>query len=172
MQSIENLTPLREIIASVCSRYALLSPKGIVLPSSSNPYNPLPVHIVTYKPARTRYVDKKPLCRSLNGIRSLNDKTACVACDYRRTCTPQIALEIQYRTIPFRIMLAYTSAKNFLAFLRTLYPINHIENVSVEISVIDRGKWGEATFKLAQEEKSQTRQTTSRKQITPNITSS
>jgi hypothetical protein len=151
MQSIENLAPLREIIASVCSRYALLTPKGIVLPSSTNPYNPLSVSIVTYKPARTRYVNKKPVCRSLNGIRSLNDNSICVSCDYRRTCTPQIALEIQYRTVPFRIMLAYTSAKNFFAFLRTLYPTNfHIENASVEISVIDRGKWGEAKFTLAQ----------------------
>jgi hypothetical protein len=151
MLPIENLAPLREIIASVCSRYALLTPKGIVLPSASNPYNPLSVSLVTYKPARTRYVNKKPVCRSLNGIHSLTDKTACISCDYRRTCTPQIALEIQYRTVPFRIMLAYTSAKNFLTFLRTLHPDSRrIENASVEISVIDRGKWGEAKFSLAQ----------------------
>jgi hypothetical protein len=154
MQSIENLAPLREIISSVCSRYALLTPKGIILPTSSNPYNPLPVTIVTYKPARTRYVNKKPLCRSLNGIQSINDHATCVSCDYRRTCTPQIALEIQYKLVSFRIMLAYTSAKNFLAFLRTLHPANsHIENASVEISVIDRGKWGEATFNLARKER-------------------
>jgi hypothetical protein len=53
MQSIRNLAPLREIIASACSRYALITPKGIVLPSSTTPYNPLPATIVTYKPART-----------------------------------------------------------------------------------------------------------------------
>jgi hypothetical protein len=151
MQSIGSLAPMREIISSVCSRYALLTPKGIVLPTSSNPYNPLPVTVVTYKPARTRYVNKKPVCRSLNAIYSLNDKAACISCDFRRTCTPQIALEFLYRAVPFRIMLAYTSAKNFLAFLRTLNPANsHIENASVEISVIDRGKWGEAKFTLAQ----------------------
>jgi hypothetical protein len=150
MQSYENLAPLREIIASVCSRYALLTPKGIVLPSSTTPYNPLPATVVTYKPARTRYVNKKPVCRSLNGIQSLNDSAPCVSCDYRRTCTPQIALEIQYRIIPYRIMLAYTSAKNFFVFLRTLYSShNHIENALVEISVIDRGNWGEAIFTQA-----------------------
>jgi len=149
MVSIENLAPMREIIASVCSRYATLAPKGIVLPSSSTPYNPLSATIVTYKPARTRYLNKKPVCRSLNGIRSLHDNAPCVSCDYRRTCTPQIALEIHYRAIPFRIMLAYTSAKNFLDFLRTLHLNNrNVENTFVEISVLDRGKWGEAKFAL------------------------
>ena len=157
MQSIRNLAPLREIIASACSRYALIIPKGIVLPSSTTPYNPLPATIVTYKPARTRYVNKKPLCRSLNGIQSLNDNSSCVCCDYRRTCTPQIALEIQYRNVPFRIMLAYTSAKNFLAFLRTLHVNkNHFENAFIEIAVIDRGHWGEAMFSLAQSGKTRT----------------
>ena len=154
MKSFEGLSPLREIISSVCSRYALLTPKGIVLPSSTTPYNPLPATIVTYKPARTRYVNKKPVCRSLNGIQSLNDSAPCVSCDYRRTCTPQIALEIQYRIIPYRIMLAYTSAKNFMAFLRTLYTINKpFENALVDISVIDRGKWGEAMFSQAKARK-------------------
>jgi hypothetical protein len=157
MQSFENLAPLREIIASVCSRYALITPKGIVLPTSTTLYNPLPATIIIYKPARTRYVNKKPLCRSLNACTSLNDKTSCVSCSYRRTCTPQIALEILYRSVPFRIMLAYTSAKNFVSFLRTLHTtIDHTENALVEISVIDRGKWGEAKFSLTQAAKGKT----------------
>ena len=151
MQSIQSLAPLREIIASAYSRYASLTPKGIVLPSSTTCYNPWTVTIVAYKPARTMYVNKKPFCRSLNGIQSLNESSLCVSCDYRRTCTPQIALEIQYQVIPYRIMLAYTSAKNYLSFIRLQYPAkNHIENAPVEISVIDRGRWGEATFALAQ----------------------
>jgi len=46
-------------------------------------------------------------------------------------------------------MLAYTSAKNFLDFLRTLHLNNrNVENTFVEISVLDRGKWGEAKFAL------------------------
>ena len=154
MQSIRSLAPLREIIASACSRYASISPGGILLPSSPTPYNPLPAIIVSYTPARTRYVDKKPICRSLNGVQSLNDKTPCVRCDYRRTCTPQIALQIQYKGVPFRIMLAYTSAKNFMSFLRTLHMANTpYENACIEISVTDRGKWGEAIFTSAQSRK-------------------
>jgi hypothetical protein len=147
MLSIENLAPLREIIAASSARYAQITPRGILLPSASQPYNPLPASIVTYKPARTRYVNKQPVCRSLNGIQSLQDNFRCAICDHRRTCTPQIALEVLYRTVPFRLMLAYTSAKNFLAFLRTLHAPNQcIEGAFVEITVLDRGKWGEARF--------------------------
>jgi len=149
MQSIESLAPLREIIAATSARYAQITPQGILLPSAASSYNPLAVTIVTYKPARTRYVNKQPVCRSLNGIQSLQDNFRCATCDYRRTCTPQIALEILYRTVPFRLMLAYTSAKNFLAFLRTLHaPNQRIEGAFAEITVLDRGKWGEARFSL------------------------
>jgi hypothetical protein len=112
MQSIESLAPLREIIAATSARYAQITPQGILLPSAASSYNPLAVTIVTYKPARTRYVNKQPVCRSLNGIQSLQDNFRCATCDYRRTCTPQIALEILYRTVPFKLMLAYTSAKS------------------------------------------------------------
>jgi radical SAM protein with 4Fe4S-binding SPASM domain len=149
MQSIESLAPLREIIAASSARYALITPQGILLPCASAPYNPLAATIVTHKPARTRYVNKQPVCRSLNGIQSLQDNARCATCDHRRACTPQIALELLYRTVPFRLMLAYTSAKNFLAFLRTLHaPNQRIEGASVEITILDRGKWGEARFSL------------------------
>jgi hypothetical protein len=149
MQSIESLAPLREIIAASSARYAQITPQGILLPAASTPYNPLPVSIVTYKPARTRYVSKQPVCRSLNGIHSLQNNVHCATCDNRRTCTPQISLEIFYRSVPFRLMLAYTSAKNFLTLLRTLHmPNQHIEGAFVEITVLDRGKWGEARFAL------------------------
>jgi hypothetical protein len=147
MQSIESLAPVREIIVSASARYARLVPQGILLPCASVPYNPLAVTIVTYKPARTLYVNKQPMCRSLNGMVSLQYNRRCVICDDRRICTPQFALEILYRGVPFRLMLAYTSAKNFIAFLRTLHS-QHFEGAFVDIAVLDRGKWGEACFSL------------------------
>jgi hypothetical protein len=152
MRSIESFAPLREIISSVCARYATITPQGILLPCASLPYNPLSVNIVTYKPARTRYVNKQPVCRSLNGIHSLQDNHRCITCDDRRTCTPQIALEVLYRNVPFRLMLAYTSAKNFLTFSRTLQaPHQRIEGALVDITVMDRGKWGETCFALTKQ---------------------
>jgi hypothetical protein len=150
MQSIGSFAPLREIICATCSRYAQLTPAGIVLPAASAPYNPLTVTLVSYTPARTRYVNRKPLCRSLNGIYSVKDNIHCAGCDYHRTCTPQISLQCLYRAVPLRLLLAFTSAKNFISFVRTSHvPAGTtIEGVNVEISVLDRGKWGEAQFNL------------------------
>ena len=150
MHSIRSFQPLRQIICAAAARYAAITPKGILIPAAPTPYNPFPVSIVTYKPARTLYVKKQPHCRSLNGLHSLLHKRPCTTCDDRRACTPQIALEILYRNVPFRLMLAYTSAKNFLAFTRTLNGTPHTtEGAPVVISVIDRGRWGEARFQLA-----------------------
>jgi hypothetical protein len=57
-------------------------------------------------------------------------------------------LEAIYHAIPLRFMLAYTSAKNFMAFLRAMPAGRRIEGAIVDISILDRGKWGEARFAL------------------------
>jgi hypothetical protein len=149
MQTIQSLAPIREIIAQSMSRYATITSKGILLPSSSAVYNPLPVTIITYGPARTRYINRKPICRSLNGISSLERKQTCALCQEARTCTPQIALDICYRIVPVRLLLAFTSAKNFMALLRKLgIERKPYEGAHISISVIDRGRWGEACFEI------------------------
>jgi len=149
MNTMARHSPVREIIASAAARYARITPKGIRLPCAGNDYNPIDVALITYKPARTRYVNRHPLCRSLNGINALDTNVRCATCRDRTTCTPQIALDFSYRNVPFRLMLAYTAAKNFMAFTRTLRPPhNTIDDASVRISVIDRGRWGEPNFTL------------------------
>lgn len=154
MQSIESMLPLRQIIAQTCAAYATITPAGIILTVTDKPYNPLLVSIVSYKSARTRYVNRHPVCRSLNGIAAINGRKRCVACEDKRVCTPQIALEIIYRAVPFRILIAYTSAKNFLLFMKSLYTHHQqLENTTVEISVIDRGRWGEVCFKAAENQR-------------------
>jgi len=147
MNTIEGMLPLRQIITQTCARYATITPAGIILAGSDMPYNPLPVTIVTYKSARTRYVNRYPLCRSRNGISAVNGQKRCIPCEEKRVCTPQISLEVMYRVVPFRILIAYTSAKNFLMFTKTLFARHQqLEQIRVEISVIDRGRWGEACF--------------------------
>ena len=147
MQSIQSLQPLRQIMTQTYARYATITPLGIVLPAGPTPYNPLPVTIIAHRPARTLYVNRHPLCRSLNGINSVNGRKRCICCEDKQSCTPQISLEILYRSVPFRIMLAYTSAKNFISFRKTFQaPQRYVDEAFVEISVIDRGRWGEACF--------------------------
>lgn len=147
MRVFERMQPLHSILAQACARYATITPGGIVLPCSPTPYNPLQAAIIAYKPARTRYVNHHPICRSLNGINSINRRSRCIACEEKLSCTTQLALDIMYRSVPFRILLAYTSMRNFIAFCRTFRPPQqYVEGALVEISVLDRGRWGEACF--------------------------
>jgi hypothetical protein len=147
MHSVDSLAPLRAVIAQSLIRYATITPKGILLPHAAIPYNPLDVAIITYGPARTRYLNRRPLCRSLDGLRSIDNRTLCATCHDSRSCTPQIALDISYRRLPFRLLLAFTSAKNFLAALKTINPsAGNIQDAPISITVTNRGHWGEANF--------------------------
>jgi hypothetical protein len=147
MHSVGSMAPVRDVIAQSLIRYATITPKGILLPHAAIPYNPLDATIITYGPARTRYFNRKPLCRSLDGLHSIDNRTLCSACRDSRSCTPQIALDISYCKLPFRLLLAFTSAKNFLAALRTINPsAGNIQGIEISINVTDRGHWGEAHF--------------------------
>lgn len=147
--TLDSYASIRQIMAQSMARYATITPKGIRMEYSESPYNPLPVTIITYKPARTLYIARKPMCRSLNGINALERTQKCAFCENAKTCTPQIALDFSYRSIPFRLLLAFTSAKNFVALLRKLGTAGKSdEGANISISVIDRGKWGEACFEM------------------------
>ena len=80
MQTIASLNPIRQIMSQSLARYATITPQGIILPVTTAVYNPLPATIITYKPARTRYLNRKPICRSLDGARSLDRAQSCVTC--------------------------------------------------------------------------------------------
>jgi hypothetical protein len=149
MNNLNLSNTLNQIRAQSSARYATITPAGVILPQTTLPYNPFTVNLVTYGPARTRYLNKRPLCRSLNGTTSANTGQSCNRCDNTRSCTPQIALDVMYNKIPFRFMLAFTSANNFLALSRILL-IKKIplQGALINITIINRGKWGEASFDL------------------------
>lgn len=110
----------------------------------------LSVSIRTAKPARTLYVDRKPMCRSINGIRDLTGSCACASCRSRSQCTPQIVLEFMVEHVPLRLLLAYTSARNFIKFssdIKKRYR-KAITEVHVRMSLLDRGRWVEVRFSL------------------------
>lgn len=134
---------LKEIIERSFSRYIRVLPQGLLLPYNQNMVTKIKVNISTYHPARTRYENKKPICRSLDAVKSLKDKKTCALCETKNSCTMQICLEILYENIPLKLMLAYTSMSKFLIF-------NAKERINkksiVQISVINRGKWGELVF--------------------------
>jgi hypothetical protein len=102
-------------------------------------------------PARTLYQDRSPRCRSLDAIRAIDDpKRLCALCEERAQCTPQIWLHLVFRATPYRILLAYTSAKNFLLYAAEIrHQGLELPAVVTSIRLLNRGTWGELRFARA-----------------------
>lgn len=141
--NISGLSPLKEILYNTTAKYATVKPDGIRL-ADNVIYESIQITIVDFKPARTRYLNKKPACRSFNGINSLKEKKLCATCNYKTTCTPQILLDFLYAAFPFRLLLAYTSVKNFFQFIHKCEKKNlTIKGKMATLKIINRGRWGE-----------------------------
>lgn len=144
-----DLQPLREILLNAPRRYLTVRPRGFEL-NPSTPLRPaLEARILAYGSARTLYQDRKPLCRSLDGIRPLSasQQRTCAECRLRTRCTPQVRLDLLVDTQPWRLLLAHTSAKSFLLYEAQLRErgIELYEGLH-HMTVINRGSWGELRF--------------------------
>jgi hypothetical protein len=145
-----DLQPLREILQQAQRRYLTVRPRGFELNPGERLRRVLEARILSFGSARTLYQDRKPQCRSLDGIRPIaEDQRTCAECRVRTRCTPQVRLDLLVDTQPLRLLLAHTSAKNFLLYETqlqqravALYDGLH------RISVINRGSWGELRFHL------------------------
>ncbi len=144
-----DIQPLREILQRAQRRYLTVRPHGFELNCTMPLVPVLKARILNFGGARTWYQNRQPKCRSLDGIRPIFDsQRSCNDCHLLRTqCTPQLRLDLFIDTQPFRLLLAHTSAKNFLLYETKLhhqgvafYDILH------RITVINRGSWGELRF--------------------------
>jgi hypothetical protein len=144
-----DLQPLRAILQQAQRRYLTVRPHGFELNPGERLRPVLAARILAFGSARTLYQDRKPLCRSLDGIEPTVPKAQrrCAECALRARCTSQVRLDLLVHTQPYRLLLAHTSAKNFLLYeaqLRhstlALYERLH------RITVINRGSWGELRF--------------------------
>ncbi len=144
-----DLQPLRAILQQARRRYLTVRPHGFELNPGERLRPVLEARILSFGSARTLYQDRKPLCRSLDGIQPTAPKgqRSCAECALRTRCTSQVRLDLLVDTQPLRLLLAHTSAKNFLLYeaqLRergvALYDVLH------RMTVINRGSWGELRF--------------------------
>lgn len=137
---------LHDLFTDAFARYLTVRPTGIQFPHGCIGSS-LRATILACRPARTLYTNKRPVCRSLDGIQSIQENRSCTSCLLRKTCTPQIYLELLADGVPYRLLLAYTSARNFMQFISRLRQRSQtVENAEVIISVRDRGRWGELRF--------------------------
>ena len=148
------LNSIYKKIADQCTtRYATLKPTGIVFGAIKSSQVSAALIVKSYSPARTFYVKKVPLCRSFNGINSCNIvNKKCKECKDNNYCTPQICIELEYRKMPYRMLLAYTSAQNFLLFVnRCKFKNIAVNDLPVLLYVKNRGHWGELLFEIKQQ---------------------
>jgi len=137
---------LTDLFADAFARYLAVRPSGLQMPHGPI-VQTLRARLLACRPARTLYENHQPRCRSLDGIQSITEARTCAACLLRKACTPQIYLELLYDHVPYRLLLAYTSARNFMLFASRLRQQGHpVENADLLLSVRDRGRWGELRF--------------------------
>lgn len=139
---------LRELLHKVVFRYLDVTPSGLAEGPDATPLVQIEAQIVQHGPARTLYKRRRPACRSLNGIAALSslDKV-CASCPDRPRCTPQICLDLLHQSAPCRLLLAFTSAKNFLLYDARLRSAGmSVEDVLTRVRVVNRGSWGELRF--------------------------
>lgn len=143
--------PLRDLLHRALARYLTVTPRGFVLDGRGETVPRLVVRILRYGGARTLYQQRKPVCRSLDGVVAVTDSTKrCQDCPQIDACTPQVRIDLVVEGRPHRLLLAFTSAKNFLAYVGRLEGQRiAVDSVRHEILVVPRRGWGEVQFREA-----------------------
>ena len=141
--------PLRDLLHRALARYLTVTPCGFVLDGCVEPVPRLVVRILDNGGARTLYQQRKPVCRSLDGAVAVTDSTKhCNRCPQLDSCTPQVRVDLVVDGRPHRLLLAFTSAKNFLAYVGRLEVLRvAVDAVRHELLVVPRRGWGEIQFR-------------------------
>jgi hypothetical protein len=136
--------PFRDILYRTAARYLTVRPEGFLV--AAKPVPVLDARVLAFGPARTLYRGRKPVCRSLDAVQSIRGKR-CSECPDLKHCTPQVRVDLLVGDRPWRMMLAFTSAKHFLLYAAELKIRGvAIETVTTRMTVIPRGSWGEVRF--------------------------
>jgi hypothetical protein len=137
---------IRELMATAFARYITVRPDGFELrPGEIVPS--LAACLLGYHSARTLYENRRPVCRSLDGVRAVTLARRCDECCFRNKCTPQVCADLLADGIPARLLLAFTSLRNFLVFIENRRRSGlGIEGAQIHLAVRNRGHWGEVPF--------------------------
>ena len=147
----EGIEPIQDILFRMNVRYLTVRPNGLQLQPATRPLRAVRARILNHGGARTLYRRRRPICRSLDGLRALADADKrCASCPDRDGCTSQVRIDLLVNSRPYRLLLAFTSANNFLLFAAEwLARQQDLRKVQIRIDVVDRGSWGELRFSQA-----------------------
>ena len=84
----------------------------------------------------------------MDGVHSASQAgRRCASCEERGECTPQVRLDLLVDARAFRLLLAHTSARNFLAYEGDLRVKGVVLDEALHrLEVVNRGTWGEVRF--------------------------
>ena len=141
----------RDILARTSARYLRVRPDGIEIAPGDEPRSNLIADLFDHSPARTCYQHRRPVCRSLDGVHALgNPNLRCHTCDLRSQCTPQVRLSLVIEDTPYQLLLAFTSARNFITYHAQLEKTGHdLAQVRTRLDIVNHGSWGEVRFRIA-----------------------
>lgn len=135
-----------ELLAGAIARYVTVRPEGIEV-QPGEVVTSAAARLLAFHAARTLYEQRRPTCRSLDGVRAQTSPRTCAECLFRKRCTPQICLDLWLEGVPARLMLAFTSLRNFLVFVEQRRRKGEpVEGANILIAVRNRGHWGELSF--------------------------
>jgi hypothetical protein len=144
-----DLQPLRAFLQQAPRRYLTVRPHGFALHPDAPLRPTLAVRILSFGAARTLYQHRKPLCRSLDGIEPTapQGRRRCADCALHPRCTSQVRLDLLAEAQPYRLLLAHTSARNFLLYETHLRERGGALDEGLHrMTVMNRGSWGELRF--------------------------
>jgi len=138
----------REILGRVLARYLTVRPEGIVV--DDQPLKDVTARVLSFGAARTLYRGRRPACRSLDGENALEKETLCAECPDRKHCTPQVRVDLTMDDRPYRLLLSYSSARNFLVYASEVRRAGRsVEDVVTRIRVLNRGSWVKLRFSMS-----------------------
>lgn len=139
---------LRDILNRTMTCYMTVRPLGIDPGNHRKLIPALDCRILNYGAAKTLYRQRRPVCRSLDGVKTIGkpDKN-CQKCPDYQQCTDQVRLDLLFENRPYRLLIAYTSAKNFLLYTSKIAEQKvKIHTIDTKVVVVNRGSWGELRF--------------------------
>ena len=150
------MTPTKSSLRFDPPQFLSIGPHGFLLPRDADRQIEFPsftTSIIVASTVRKRFLNGNLVCSSSDAHKA-RDGSSCDSCLLRSDCLPRIRLRLSPLCSdipnPVFIELSFSSAKNFLDYFVNLQSqaIDPLQ-VPARLSVLNRGRWGEVIFSIA-----------------------
>ena len=146
--NVQQIQILRDILQRTTACYMTIRPHGIDPGNNRKLLPAIDCRILNFGAAKTLYIERRPVCRSLDALKPFGKPNGnCGQCPDHHRCTDQIRLDLLFENRPYRLLIAYTSAKNFLIYTSKIAEQKiELHTIDTKLVVVNRGSWGELRF--------------------------